>query len=83
MAMARTRKVSPKYVTVVGAGGNIGSHLLPHLARIPEIGSVTLIDPDRYEADNLYSQAIRTRDMGRPKVAVQTRRLSAINPACG
>ena len=36
-------------VTVVGAGGNIGSHLVPHLVRGEPISRVVLIDPDLYD----------------------------------
>ena len=67
-------------VVVVGAGGNIGSHLVPHIGRQREVTHVTLIDPDRYEASNLASQDIDMRDVGRPKVAVQARRLRRIRP---
>ena len=65
---------------VVGAGGNIGSHLVPHLGRMPEIKRATLIDPDTYDAANLSSQNIVTRDVGRRKAAVQAERLRRINP---
>lgn len=65
---------------VVGAGGNIGSHLVPHLGRIPGVGQVTLIDWDIYEERNLLSQDIIPLDMGKPKATVQARRLRRINP---
>ncbi|MCC7420413.1 MAG: ThiF family adenylyltransferase [Planctomycetaceae bacterium] len=65
-------------VVVVGAGGNIGSHVVPHLARMPEIERLVLIDPDRYEEKNLRSQDIHTRDVGQSKVRVQARRARAI-----
>ncbi len=68
-------------VIVVGAGGNIGSHLAPHLARMREVGRVTLIDKDFYEATNLRSQDITARDVGKSKAAVQARRLKRINPS--
>jgi molybdopterin/thiamine biosynthesis adenylyltransferase len=87
-AAARRRRVESagaearaKSVVVVGAGGNIGSHLVAHLARMGEIGRVTLIDFDAYEPANLRSQEARPRDVGRKKVSVQARRLRAINPA--
>ena len=75
------KRDSSKTVIVVGAGGNIGSHLAPHLARMPEVGRVTLIDKDFYEATNLRSQDITLRDVGKSKAAVQARRLKKINPA--
>ena len=68
-------------VIVVGAGGNIGSHLVTHLARMPQLDSVTLIDRDVYEASNLQTQDITPQDVGKRKTAVQARRLKRINPA--
>jgi molybdopterin/thiamine biosynthesis adenylyltransferase len=68
------------HVLVVGAGGNIGSHLVPHLGRTTRTSRITLIDRDRYEPDNLHTQDIDTRDVGKPKAEVQARRLRRINP---
>lgn len=59
---------------VVGLG-NIGSHIVGHLARMPEVAALDLIDPDRYDETNLVSQEILARDVGAAKVAVQARRL--------
>ena len=70
-----------KSVVVVGAGGVIGSHLVPHLGRMCELSRVILIDRDLYEPTNLRSQAITARDLGQPKAVVQARRLRQINPA--
>lgn len=67
------------HVVVVGAGGNIGSHLVGHLGRTESISRLTLIDRDRYEHRNLASQEIDRRDIGSPKVMVQARRLGRIN----
>lgn len=69
-----------KRVVVVGAGGNIGSHLVPHLGRLPEVGSVLLIDRGVYEAKDIASQAILPADVGRRKATVQARRLRRIAP---
>jgi molybdopterin/thiamine biosynthesis adenylyltransferase len=69
-----------KRVVVVGAGGNIGSHLVPHLARLTEVMRVTLIDRDHYEQTNLRSQNVTTRDLGKTKAMVQAHRLRRINP---
>lgn len=66
-------------VTVVGAGGNIGSQLVPLLATMPNLTDITLVDPDSYEAGNLLTQNITPRDIGRLKVAVQARRLRGMN----
>jgi hypothetical protein len=68
-------------VTAVLAGcGNIGSHLVPHLARMPGVGRVVLADPDVYERENLAGQDIRGGDLGRKKVDVQAERLHQIRP---
>jgi molybdopterin/thiamine biosynthesis adenylyltransferase len=69
-----------KTVLVAGSGGNIGSHFTPHLARMPEAGRIILVDRDAYEARNLGNQDILARDVGRPKAAVQARRLRSIRP---
>lgn len=69
-----------KSVVVIGAGGNIGSHLVPHLGRMPDVARVTLIDRDMYEPANLLTQDITPRDVGRRKALVQARRLARINP---
>lgn len=70
-------------VTLVGAGGNIGSHLAPHLARMPGVGRVVLVDPDTYEPKNVRSQDVLPADVGLPKVDVQRSRIERINPALG
>jgi molybdopterin/thiamine biosynthesis adenylyltransferase len=67
-------------VVVIGAGGNIGSHLVPHLARTPEIGSLTLVDRDAYEARNLANQDMPPRAARRNKAAVQAGRARRLNP---
>ena len=72
--------MSGKSIVVAGAGGNIGSHLAPHLARMPEVERVTLIDRDVYEPRNLANQAIAPRDVGKPKALVQARRLVELRP---
>ncbi len=70
-----------KTVTLIGAGGNIGSHLVPHLARMEGIGRVILVDRDTYEHNNLSSQDILPSHIGKPKAHVQARRLRRINPS--
>jgi molybdopterin/thiamine biosynthesis adenylyltransferase len=76
---ARVEQQKKKSVVVIGAGGNIGSHLVPHLGRMPNVGRVTLIDRDVYEPANLLSQDITRADVGRRKAVIQARRLSRIN----
>ena len=73
-------KTSPKSIVVIGCGGNIGSHLVPHLGRMTDVERVTLIDSDVYERANLFTQDITPADVGRRKAVVQARRLSHINP---
>ncbi len=68
------------HVIVVGCG-NIGSHLVPHLARLAGIKKITLIDKGSYDDErNLSSQAIARGDLGKPKAQVQAARLRGINP---
>jgi molybdopterin/thiamine biosynthesis adenylyltransferase len=72
--------MSGKSIVVAGAGGNIGSHLAPHLARMPAVERVVLIDRDIYEPRNVANQAIAPRDVGKPKAVVQARRLVETRP---
>jgi molybdopterin/thiamine biosynthesis adenylyltransferase len=72
--------MAAKSIVVAGAGGNIGSHFTPHLARMPEVERVVLIDRDIYEARNAANQDILLRDAGKPKALVQARRLAEIRP---
>jgi len=71
--------VSGASVVVVGAGGNIGSHLVPHLARSLEIAHLVLIDRDVYEGRNVSSQNVTARSVSRKKAVVQAREAHAIN----
>jgi molybdopterin/thiamine biosynthesis adenylyltransferase len=64
---------------VVGGAGNIGSHVLPHVARMPDVTTVTVIDRDRYETSNVRGQNICPSDVGQSKAQVQARRLRAID----
>jgi molybdopterin/thiamine biosynthesis adenylyltransferase len=68
------------HFVVAGAGGNIGSHLVPLLTRQPGVVRLTLVDFDLYEAKNLHSQDIEPADVGKPKAEVQARRARRINP---
>lgn len=67
---------------VMAGAGNTGSHLSPHLARIPAVTRITLVDPDAYDesGDNLSTQNIDRDDLGRPKVEVQAERVRRIRP---
>lgn len=66
-------------VVLIGAGV-IGSYLVSHLARLPGLERLVLIDPDDYDARNLDCQEIEARDVGHPKVEVQARRARRIRP---
>ena len=66
-------------VVLVGVG-NIGGQFVDHAARLAGLKRVLVVDRDRYETANLTSQAITARDVGRPKAAVQARRLRRLNP---
>jgi len=68
-------------VVIVGAGGNIGSHLVPHVGRMSEVREVVLIDPGTYESSNVSAQDITRADVGRHKTVVQAKRLRRINPS--
>jgi molybdopterin/thiamine biosynthesis adenylyltransferase len=72
--------MKPASIVVAGAGGNTGSHLLPHLARMSGIARITLVDPDLYEPANLAVQNIDSRDIGQPKVTAQAAKLRLIHP---
>lgn len=79
--MSREKSERLVVVIVVGCGGNIGSHLLTHLARMAIIDRIVLIDLDCYEERNLISQDITPGDVGKPKAVVQAKRLEAIRPS--
>jgi len=70
----------PCCVTVVGAGGNIGSYAVGHLARTAGVGRLTLVDSGFYEEENLATQDITVADVGRNKAVVQGRKVRRIRP---
>jgi molybdopterin/thiamine biosynthesis adenylyltransferase len=69
------------HVVVLGAGGNIGSHLVPLIARLGFIAKLTLVDPDTYEGRNLANQRIGPADLGRLKVDVQAEWVQRTQPS--
>ena len=79
--MSGKKPGSKVVVIVVGCGGNVGSHIVPHLGRMAAIDRVVLVDRDMYEQKNLRSQDITPGDVGKPKAMVQAKRLEAIRPS--
>jgi molybdopterin/thiamine biosynthesis adenylyltransferase len=68
---------------VVAGLGNTGGPLALHLARMPEIARVTIVDPEFFEAGNLAGQAIDRVDVDRPKAETMAEKLRRIRPAIG
>lgn len=66
-----------KHAVLVGLG-NIGSALNEMLTRTEAVKRLTLVDQDVYEASNLFGQAIRPGDVGKPKAFVQAERARQI-----
>jgi len=66
------------HIVVVGAG-TIGSHVLPHVARMADVIDVTIVDRDRCELSNVVSQNIYEPDVGRSKAQLHARRLRHID----
>lgn len=73
-----TAGTAGRSVVVVGAG-NIGSHVLPLIGRMPEVGSITIIDNDVYEPKNLPGQHISEGDFGKSKAHTQAQRMRGLN----
>lgn len=65
---------------VIAGLGNIGASLAQQIARLPAVGRLTLIDYDKYELDNLQSQAICRKDVGHWKALAQQRVLNDLRP---
>ena len=80
LALGSTARAVNGACAVLAGCGNVGSHLVPHLARTPALRRVVLTDPDVYERRNLRGQDIRAADLGRAKVEVQAERLRQIRP---
>ncbi len=70
----------PRFAVVVVGVGNIGSHVVPLLARLAGIGRLTIVDRDVYEPKNLAAQAIGSGDVGKPKASVQAARARRLAP---
>lgn len=65
---------------VVGLG-TIGLALVEHLARMPAVASVVLVDFDTFTDANVSSQLVSLRHSGRAKAAVAAARMAEVNPA--
>jgi molybdopterin/thiamine biosynthesis adenylyltransferase len=66
-------------VAMVGLGA-IGSPTADAVARMPAVRRAAVIDPDRIEAKNIWSQHVVVTDVHHPKAATHRRRMRRINP---
>src|ERR1044072_1191290 len=66
------------HVSVVGAG-TIGSHVMPHVARMDGGEKIAIVVRDRYDQSNLRAQGIVRADVGKSKAQAQARRLRQID----
>src|SRR3974390_2901907 len=74
-------RLKSAHVCIVGLGG-VGSWVVEALAR-SGIGELTLLDLDDVCISNVNRQLHALEgELGKPKVAVLTRRVQAINPDC-
>lgn len=73
-----TPVLSRRRVVCVGLG-SVGSYVSEQLVR-SGVGSLSLIDPDRVEANNLCRTTYALADLGQPKAAALAERLAAIHP---
>jgi proteasome lid subunit RPN8/RPN11 len=65
---------------LVAGCGSVGSYVAEQLAR-SGVGGLTLLDPERVEAENLSRSAFTSGDLGRPKVEALAGRLLRIDPS--
>lgn len=68
-----------RHFSIVGCG-SFGSALADMLVRAGA-GSVTLIDPELFSAENIGRHVLTSRDLGKPKVRALADRLREVNPA--
>jgi len=80
ISRAEQLRLFRSHVAVVGCGG-LGGYVTEELCRIG-VGTLTVIDPDVFEAHNLNRQLHATlASLGEPKVEAVRRRTGGINPA--
>ena len=74
------RLLAQKKVLIIGCGG-LGGNLIENMLRIG-VGSITAVDPDRFEESNLNRQLLSTEPLlGTPKAEAAAARAKAVNPA--
>lgn len=76
--MSEMDQQEQQWSVVVAGAGNIGSHVLPLVARMARVARIAIVDPDLYDDRNLMSQDITEGNVGRPKADVQAERLRGI-----
>jgi molybdopterin/thiamine biosynthesis adenylyltransferase len=74
-----SRERLTRALVLIAGAGNIGSHLVPQLARAG-VGRICIVDRDRVEAKNLATQAFRPEDVGRYKADILAERLREACP---
>ncbi len=66
-------------VVLIGCGAT-GSHAASHVARMPAVARITLVDPGSFDGSNLTGQNIDGPDVDRPKVNALAGKLLRIRP---
>lgn len=66
-------------ILIVGAGV-IGSYAAQQIARLPEVGSIIVVDPDYYSFSNIAGQNIELAHVGQSKAVVTEKALKRIRP---
>lgn len=79
MGAAGQQKLKAAKVLVIGAGG-LGCPVLQYLAAAG-VGEIGIVDDDLVDLSNLHRQILfNASDIGRPKAAVASEKLSLLNP---
>lgn len=72
--------MSQKHIAVVGLGS--GGSAIADMAARSGSGRITLIDPEKFAAENVGRHMLTALDVGKPKVEAMRDRILAINPEC-